>query len=226
MLVYKDDNVMQSTYSGIFTGFIASLVISIIGYFNERAKLIEGINTNIKSLFLNITVMSKILGTVSPQIHNSCVIPDLPFKNLCGLSQLNLEFIEKMNLGLYSPILSGGRKASVCKRLQEFQQAVYNIKNCSMNLENSVLNYTIQYNTMQIKSAQGVVVTPEETQNLDNLKNSVNIFTAKLHEYTTGQAMELGKIAKDFYGYKKNRLYWNDLEPTLILQAENIVKER
>lgn len=95
-----------------------------------------------------------------------------------------------------------------------------------MNLENSVLNYTIQYNTMQIKSAQGVVVTPEETQNLDNLKNSVNIFTAKLHEYTTGQAMELGKIAKDFYGYKKNRLYWNDLEPTLILQAENIVKER
>lgn len=38
--------------------------------------------------------------------------------------------------------------------------------------------------------------------------------------------MELGKIAKDFYGYKKKRLYWNDLEAALILQAESIVKGR
>lgn len=226
MLVFKENNIIQSTSSGIFTGFIASLVISVIGYFNERAKLVEGINTNIKSLFLNITVMSKILGTVSPQIHNSCIIPDLPFKNLCSLSQLNLEFMEKMNLGLYSPFFPGSKKGSVCKRLQEFQQATYNIKNCSMNLENAVLNYNIQYNNIQIKSAQGIAITREETKNLEGLKNSVNIFAAKLHEYTTGQAMELGKIAKDFYGYKKKRLYWNDLEAALILQAESIVKGR
>lgn len=226
MLVYKDNNIIQSTSSGIFTGFIASLVISVIGYFNERAKLIEGINTNIRSLFLNINVMSKILGTVLPQIHNSSVIPDLSFKNLCGLSQLNVEFIEKMNLGLYSPFFPESRKASICKRLQEFQQVAYNIKNSSMNLENSVLNYSIQYNNIQIKSAQGIAIAPEEFQNLDNLKNLVNISTAKLHEYTTGQAIELGKIAKDFYGYKKKRLYWNDLEAALILQAENILKER
>lgn len=226
MLVFKDNGTIQSISSGIFTGFIASLVISVIGYFNERTKLIEGININIRNLFLNITVMSKILGTVSPQIHNSSIIPDLPFRNLCGLSQLNLEFIEKMNLGLYSPIVPGSRNASVCKRLQEFQQATYNIKTCSMNLENSVLKYSIQYYNIQIKSAQGIAITLEEAKNLDDLKNAVNIFTAKLHEYTTGQAMELGKIAKDFYGYKKKRLYWDDLEAALILQAESIVKGR
>lgn len=226
MFFFKDNNTIQSISSGILTGFIASLAISVIGYFNEKAKLIEAMNINIKNLFLNLTVMSKILGTVLPQIHNSLIIPDLPFKNLCGLSQLNLEFIEKMNLGLYSPFFSVSSKASVCKRLQEFHQAIYNIKNCSMNLENAVLNYTVQYNSMQIKSAQGMLVTPEETKNLDDLKNLVNISTAKLHEYITGQAMELGKIAKDFYGDKKQHLYWNDIEAALILQAESIVKGR
>lgn len=226
MLFVKDNNMMQSISSGIFTGFIASLAISVIGYFNEKAKLIEAMNINIKNLFLNLTVMSKILGTVLPQIHNSVIIPDLPFKNLCGLSQLNLEFIEKMDLGLYSPFFSISGKASVCKRLQELQKAIYNIKNCSMNLENAVLNYTLQYNNIQIKSAQGMVVTPEETKNLDDLKNLVNISTAKLHEYTTGQAMELGKIAEEFYGCKKKHLYWNDIEAALILQAESIVKGR
>lgn len=122
MIFLKDNNMMQSISSGIFTGFIASLVISVIGYFNERAKLVEGINTNVKSLFLNITVMSKILGTVLPQIHNSCIISDLPFKNLCGLSQLNLEFIEKMNLGLYSPFFLEVKKDLFARDYRNFNK--------------------------------------------------------------------------------------------------------
>ena len=225
LLVYKEHPMIQSVLSGIFTGFIASWVLAVIGYFHERAKLIEGININIRNLFLNITVISKKLGMVLPQIHNSSVIPDLPFKNVSGLSQLNYEFIEKMNLGLYSSVFPIGKKASICKRLQEFQQATYNIRNYSIKLENSVLNYGIQYNKIQAKIAQEIATTPEEAQILDELKNSINILTAKLHEYTTGQSIELGKIAKDFFGYKKKRLYWNDLEAALISRAENIVKE-
>lgn len=88
-----------------------------------------------------------------------------------------------------------------------------------------MLNYGIQYNKIQAKIAQEIATTPEEAQILDELKNSINILTAKLHEYTTGQSIELGKIAKDFFGYKKKRLYWNDLEAALISRAENIVKE-
>ncbi len=95
---------LQSILSGIFTGFIVSLVVAVIGYFHERAKIIEAVEENIKSLFLNITVMSKILGKILPQIHNSVAIQDLPFRNVYGLSGLNPEFIEKMNLGLYSPV--------------------------------------------------------------------------------------------------------------------------
>lgn len=224
-VLFFENVLIQNITAGLFTGFIASVVISVIEYFNERFKLLEGINTNIRRLFLNITVMSKILGNVSPKIYSSSIISDLPFKTLCSLSQLNLEFIEKMNLGLYSPIFSGSKKASICQRLQEFQQTTYNIKAYCMELENSVLKYTLQYNNIQIKSAQGIAITQEETKDLDDLKNAVNVLAARLHEYIAGQVIQLGKIGKDFYGYKKKRLYWNDLEAALILQAESIVKE-
>ena len=72
MMVFLYDNtVIFSVLSGLFTGFIASFVISIIGYFHEKAKIIESIGINIKSLFVNMTAMSKILGNTLPSIHNS-----------------------------------------------------------------------------------------------------------------------------------------------------------
>lgn len=59
---------------------------------------------------------------VLPQIHNSSVIPDLPFKNVSGLSQLNYEFIEKMNLGLYSPVFPIGKKLLYAKDYKSFSK--------------------------------------------------------------------------------------------------------
>lgn len=84
LFFYSNNFTIQSLLSGIFTGFIVSFVVAVIGYFHERAKIIEAIDFNIRRLFLNITVMSKILGNVLPNIHNSTVIQDLPFKNVAG----------------------------------------------------------------------------------------------------------------------------------------------
>lgn len=76
---YKDDIILQSILSGIFTGFIVFLVVAIIEYFHDQAKMIELVEENIKSLFLNIRVMSEMLGQILPQIHNSIDIPNLPY---------------------------------------------------------------------------------------------------------------------------------------------------
>lgn len=48
----------------IFTGFIVSLVIATIGYFHERAVLLEKIEFNIITLYINMTVLKKTIGKV------------------------------------------------------------------------------------------------------------------------------------------------------------------
>lgn len=226
LMIYKNNEMLQSILSGIFTGFIVSLVVAVIGYFHERAKIIEAIDENIRSSFLNITVISKIAGNVLPTIHTSNDIQDLPFKNIVGLASLNPEFIIKMNLGLYSPVFTTSKQALVCKRLKEFLQTTYNIKNFSSRIESCVLNYNLQKLRIRNNELRGIIVTTYELQNLDNIKNDILVLTAKLHEYTTCQAIEAGKIAKDFYGYKKKHLYWDDIEADLLREAENIVRGR
>lgn len=221
LLFYKDNVMLQSILSGIFTGFIVSLVVAVIGYFHERAKIIKAVEENIKSLFLNITVMSKILGKVLPQIHNSVAIQDLPFSNVYSLSGLNPEFIEKMNLGLYSPVFPKSTKTIVCKSLIAFRQTTYKIKNCSSNLTRQVLNYNILLLEIQKNQMMGMQTNPMQEKNLDDLKNLINISTARLHEYTTVQSLEIGKIAKYFFGDK----VWKDIEARLLIEVEDILNE-
>lgn len=103
-----DTSLCQSVVSGIFTGFIVSLVISIIGYFHERNIILEKTDSNIKSLYINMMVLSKIIGSVLPEIHKAASMETLPFKNISGLSELNVSFTEKMDLGLFSPFWKWG----------------------------------------------------------------------------------------------------------------------
>lgn len=224
LFFYKDNTIIQSILSGIFTGFIVSLVVAVIGYFHERAKIIEAIDVNIRNLFINVKVMSMILGKVLPQIHNSIVIQDLPFKNVSELSLLNSEFIEKMNLGLYESFYNKSKKSYVCQRLKKFHTAIFTMKNHSSNLQIQVLNYGILLLEIQKNQMMGMQINPIQQNNLDNLKNEINIHTAKLHEYVTAQSIEVAEIGKEFYGYKKKHLCWNDIEIALLREAENIVK--
>lgn len=220
LLFYKDNVMLQSILSGIFTGFIVSLVVAIIGYLHERAKTIAAIEDNIKSLFFNITVMSIMLGKILPQIHNSVTLQDFQFKSVYGLSGFNPQYIEKMNLSLYSPIFPKSKKDVICKKLKDFLPTTYNIKNRSFELFMQVLKYNCMFLEIQKNQTMGLQVNLTPEKNLDDLKNLINIRTAKLHEYTTAQSLEIGKIAKDFFGDK----VWKDIEAILINEAEAMVK--
>ena len=219
-----DTSLYQSVASGIFTGFIVSLVISVIGYFHERNIILEKTDSNIKSLYINMMVLSKIIGSILPQIHKSASMEPLPFKNISGLSELSVSFAEKMDLGLFSPIWQRGKLARIYAELIEFQQELYNIKNISVNLQAQTIDFTIK--TLELQNAQlrGVQPSPTEFESIDELKNLINIRTAKFHEYVTGQALELEKIAKFFYNYKDRKHPWERIKANLMLQAEDIVK--
>ena len=173
LIVFKDSVTLSSIFSGVFTGIIISLVVAVIGYFHERAKIIEAVDFNIRRLFLNITVMSKLLGNVLPNIHNSTVIQNLPFKNVLDLSTLNSEFIEKMNLGLYKPFFKNTKKYYVIKKLIEFNISIYTMNNYSSKLETQVLNHIILILEIQKNQMLGIPINPIQEKSLDDLKNSM-----------------------------------------------------
>ena len=71
---------------------------------------------------------------------------------------------------------------------------------------------------------RGAQPSPTEFEHINELKNLINIRTAKLHEYVTGQALELEKIAKSFYCHKDRKRPWEMIKANLMVQVEDIVK--
>lgn len=130
-----------------------------------------------------------------------------------------------MELGLFSPIQKHSKLAKVYIKLIEFQPVVYNIKNISMDLETMVLQYTNQSLQIQNMQLKGVQPNPIDLQNLDVLKNLINIRTAKLHEHTTDRMMQLDRIAKEFFDCKVEKQSWEEIKSELLLQVESIVTQ-
>ncbi len=215
---------IQGVISGVFTGFIVSLVVSLIGYFNERNVIIEKINNHIKQLYFNMAVLSKTIGNTLSQILNANELPILFFKNICGLSELNIDFLEKMDLGLFAPFYKKEKYSSICAQLKEFEQINNNIKNISTNLEIQALEYNLKFLEIQQNQLKGIQTNINEIKLLDEKKNLINIKTAKLHEYTMLETIELDKIAKYFYDCKGNKDSWIKIKSDLLSQVDYIVK--
>ena len=207
---------IQSIMLGIFSSFIVSFVISLVGYFHERSNIIEKTENNVKSLYINMCVLTQIIGNSD--------LERLPFSHISSLSTLNVEYLNNMDLGLFQPVCKRGRLAKVYIDLLEFQQIAYNIKNISMNLQTQALEYSNQYLKMRNDEMLGIPAYPLNLQNLDALKNLVNIRTAKLHEYVTGKTLEFERIIKTFYKQKGKKQSWENIKPILLMQIEEIVK--
>lgn len=90
-----------------------------------------------------------------------------------------------------------------------------------MLLDKNVLEYENKFLKIQNNQMVGIQAQSEQ---LDKLKNLINVSASKLHEYITGQALELSKTARGFYKCKSIKLTWNDIEVQLIAQAENIMR--
>lgn len=217
-------NTIQNIMLGIFSSSIISFVISFVGYFHERSSIIERTENNIKSLYINMCVLSKITGDTLQQIHVASDLSILPFDNISRLSALNVDFLNDMNLGLFHPFFRYGQLAKVYTDLIEFQQIAYNIKNISMNLQAQALEYSNQYLKMRNDEAFGIQPNPIIVQNLDALKNVLNIKTAKFHEYTTGRILELEKVIKIFYEHRGKKQSWENVKTNLLMQVEEIVR--
>lgn len=222
---FAENTVIQSLLSGIFTGFTVSVVTSLIGYFYERSKIIENIDNNIKSLYINMSYISRLIGYFLPYIHNATDLSKLPFKEISRLSKLNVDFLEGMNLGLFTPFFTKSKIAKIYSQLNDFKNKAYNIKSIIMDIELQTLDYTSKDLQLQNNQLRGMLINPIDIDNLKELKNLINLRTAKLHEHITAQTLELEKIAISFYDFKCGKQSWNSIKEQLMLQIENIVRK-
>lgn len=219
-----DTTIIENIFLGLFTSFTVSMVVATIGYWHEKEVIIEKTSNNLKSLYSNMFALSKAIGQTLQKIHTATSLDTLSFKNISGFSQLNVEFLNNIELGLFSPLNKNSQLAQVYIQLSEFQSVVYNIKNISIDLEMMVLQYT--YDLLQLENAKqrGLTPNPIDLKNIDAMKNLINIRTAKLHEHTTDRTMQLEKIAEEFFSGKHSKQSWKDIKPNLLLQIEDIVK--
>ena len=186
--------------------------------------IIEKTDSNIRSLYVNMCVISQEIGKILPQIPFAMRMESLSFKQVYELSALSIDFSNGMNLNMFVPFCKRGKFARVYGELQDFQQTVYNIRNISTSLYGQTQEYDIQSLTMQNNIMRGVAVDPANNMALETLKNAINVRTAKFHEYTTGQLFELEKIAKVFYASKNRKQSWEDIKPSLAKQVEDIMR--
>lgn len=215
---------IQGIMSSVFSGFIVSLVVPTIGYFHERTVIIERTDSNLRSLYINMYVISHEIGKILPQIPFAIRMESLSFKQVYELSALNIDFSKDMNLNLFIPFFKRGKFARIYRELQDFQQIIYNIRNISTSLYGQTQEYDIQSLTIQNNLMRGITVDPTNNMALETLKNTINVRTAKFHEYTTGQLYELEKIAKVFYSSKGGKQSWEDIKPILMQQVEEIIR--
>lgn len=217
-------NAVQGIISNVFTGFIVSLIVSTIGYFHERNTIIEKTENNLKNLYISLQALSKVTGNTLSEIHTTMDLSNLPFGNIAGLSALNVDYLNNMDLGLFNPFCTRSKLAQLYANLTEFQQVAYNIKNISMELQTKALEYHNLLLSMQNGGSYGMQFDPVKVQNLDMLKNLINIRTAKFHEYVSGQALVLEKNIEMFYDCKGNKRLWEKIKSSLLMQVEDIVK--
>lgn len=210
--------------SSVFSGFIVSLVVPTIGYWHERSIIIEKTDSNIRSLYINMYVISQIIGKILQQIPYTMRMESLSFKQVYELSDLNIDFSKEMNLNLFVPFFKQGKLGRIYDELREFQQTVYQIRSISTGLYGQTQEYDIQLLSMQNNQVRGIPADPNNNINLEVLKNAINVRTAKFHEYATGQLHELEKIAKVFYSSKGGKQSWEDIKPVLMQQAEEIMR--
>lgn len=213
-------DVLQSIISGVFASFIVSLVVTVVGYYYERDVIIAKTDNNIKRIYVNMIVLSKTIGNTLEQIHTTTDMSMLPFEKISQLSEINLTFLDKMDIGLFTPFNKKSKLALTYIQLTDYQQIAYNIKNIAINLQFQTEQYTDQSRKLQNNGSQ---LSYADMQNLDLLKNLINVRTAKFHEYTTAQTLELEKIAKSFYTCKKGKYSWDSIKTKLLLQTEDII---
>ncbi len=105
--------------------------------------------------------------------------------------------------------------AQIVTKTDTFEDKLYNLKFCLNNIQKNVLEADI----LQLeKASYAGTPFPKETA-LIEIRNLVNVQTAKVHEYEASLIQDLDSLASEFYGDS-----WAERKSALVSQATQILQ--
>ena len=105
-IAFISNDLAKNIAISVFTGFIVSLVIATIGYFHERAVLLEKIDFGMKSLYINMAVLKETIGKALPLTKQAPDAAEAQIKRISGLAELNLQNLSANLQILHLSVLS------------------------------------------------------------------------------------------------------------------------
>lgn len=202
----------SSIVASIFTGFIVSAVVALIGYFHEKEKILNNISNNIRNLYINLLAIKNITGKIIPKVATANDLTKLEYSTIEALTALNIEFAKKMELELYEGFFGNSKLSKIINEFISLKNEQYNLKNLAFKLYRETLEYQLSESEVKKIRLQGKEVPANYIKDQAEYKNLINIQTAKFHEYEAGLILKLDKLAEEFDKCYKSKLGWSEFK--------------
>ncbi len=218
IIVISETIVTSDILLGIFTGLTVSIVTSLVYYFHEKATIINKIKVQIFDVYLDLSVIEQMTKSILSQVYYTPMLDTLNYRMIISISDITIHAIDKSSLKLYSPFLKYGKWYELVKKTDVFEDKLYTLKTCLNDIQKSVLNADLLQSE---KYAFPFAFTQEKEIRLCDIRNTVNIQTAKVHEYENSLLCELDNLGIEIYGDN-----WEKKKIELTIRANNILQTR
>lgn len=201
----KFDDVVESVIVNVFTGFMVSTIITLVGYFHEKRKLIKGAFEFLKSEYQFIDFYSLQVGGLIATCN--CSFDYLTnakeyysnFNRQCKDSEGFLKHIvdesDKLTDTDYDGFLKKGKLALVLKDVYNFKRKVNHLRQISSKVITHGLEIEIFLSDINIKVMYGQFVDFFTVNNTVNGHSKIIIVQlTRLHEYLGSMAENIEKL--------------------------------
>lgn len=202
LLLYREDSLWKDIVVGIFTGMIVSYMTALIYYYSEKHEIWESIKAVLPDIYINLCLISKLTGSILSQIPYTAQLDRLDYKRILQLSEFNISFVLKCNIGLFSGILKNSRGSRAIRDFAQYSEKLYILKQCIGKVETSAVEVDALQIDILNKQASNFFVSENEYKLFNDKRYLVTVQSSKIHEYEVSLLVELDKIAQPFYARK------------------------
>ena len=194
----------------LLTGAIVSLVTSVLYYIYEWQDTVNSVKMVISSLYFDLLVIKRLTGSILPQVLKANLLADLNFRRLSGLSSEAYELVNSSKVADFSGLTKRCRTEIDLQDFRSLIGDVTNLRGCVYDVELLSLSADRFQLELVLKQNNGWQITPAEQELLTDKRNTVNVRTAKLHEYEASLLLRVDDLGKRFF--RKRGESWEQIK--------------
>ncbi|MBQ9200629.1 MAG: hypothetical protein IJ141_10675 [Lachnospiraceae bacterium] len=222
VITFLENEIVKNIGISLFAGAIVATNTSLLYYIYERNKFLSQIKNALPTLYVNIVVLKQLTGIIVPQVATSQQLSALNYRRLSSIADSNVTFVNNIGIEDFCGFWKKSKTEKAIKEFEKYLLELWNLKHCLEKVECYALEADALNYSLINKQIYGQMVSSEENKLLFNKRNTVNIQTAKVHEYEASMLIKLDSVAEPFYNKKKT---WKSIKLALQSSVEKILKE-